>query len=112
GPTMVTASPITADKSPLVTDLPTSPATMVSAKIKSEKNSHGPNSSASEAKGPVNSIKTMPPKAPPISADQTPTQTERPASPFFVIGKPSKIVATADGVPGMPIRLAVIEPPA
>ena len=109
---MVTARPIAPDKSPFVTERPTSPATIDSAKTNSEKNSHGPNASASEAKGPVSSIRQRPPSAPPMKADQTPTQTDRPASPFLVIGKPSKVVATAEGVPGMPIRLAVIEPPA
>src|SRR4029078_13679709 len=110
GPMMVTASPIAPERRPLATERPTSPAPIDSANTNSEKNSHGPNASASEAKGPVSSIRQSPPSAPPMKADHTPTQTERPASPFFVIGKPSKVVATADGVPGMPIKLAVIHP--
>ena len=112
GPTMVMTSPMAPDSRPLVTDRPTRPATIESANTNSAKNSQGPNSSANEANGPVSSIRHSPPSAPPMKADQAPTQTERPASPFLVIGKPSKVVATAEGVPGMPIRLAVIEPPA
>src|SRR6185312_2315191 len=112
GPITVTRRPIAPDSKPLVTDLPTSPATIESANTNSEKNSHGPNSNASEANGPVSSIRHKPPSAPPMNADQAPTQTERPAWPFLVIGKPSKVVATADGVPGIPMRLAVMDPPA
>ena len=57
GPTIVMASPIAPDKSPFVMDFPTRPATIESANTNRAKNSQGPNSSASEAKGPVNSIR-------------------------------------------------------
>ena len=104
-------SPIAPDSSTLVDDFPTSPATIDRAKTNSEKNSQGPNVSQ-RGEGPGEFDQE---KATECAADEgrpTPTQTDRPASPFFVIGKPSKVVATAEGVPGKPIRLAVIEPPA
>ena len=41
-----------------------------------------------------------------------PSQIARPGSPFLAIGKPSNIVASEDGVPGMPSSVAVIKPPA
>src|SRR4029078_4626540 len=110
--TMVTARPIAPERRPLVTERPTSPATIESAKTNREKNPHVPHASASEAKGPVSSIKARPPSAPPMKADQTPTQTERPASPFLVIGKTSNVGATAERVPGAPIRLWGVETPA
>ena len=42
---------------------------------------------------------------------QVPSQTARPGSPRRAMGKPSKVVVTAEGVPGIPIRLAVTRPP-
>ena len=40
-----------------------------------------------------------------------PSQMARPGSPRRAIGKPSNVVATADGLPGMPSRLEVTSPP-
>ena len=41
-----------------------------------------------------------------------PSHTALPGSPPRAIGNPSKVVAMAEGVPGMPSRQAVISPPA
>ena len=57
-------------------------------------------------------IRKTPPSSPPKNDDQMPIHSARPGSPFLAIGKPSKVVATADGVPGMPSRHAVMRPPA
>ena len=89
-----------------------SPATIDSANMNSEKYSHGPNSSAIAASSPVAPIRNTPASSPPKKEDQMPSQTARPGWPFCAIGKPSKVVVIADGVPGMPISAAVIAPPA
>ena len=39
-----------------------------------------------------------------------PSQMARPGSPFRAMGKPSNIVATDDGLPGMPSRMEVTRP--
>ena len=48
---------------------------------------------------------------PPQNDDQTPIPSANPASPRRAIGKPSNVVATEDGVPGMPVRMPDIKPP-
>ena len=48
----------------------------------------------------------MPPKVEAITA----IPNARPASPRWANGKPSKVVAAAAEVPGVLIRIAVIEP--
>ena len=111
-PTMVMTRPIAPESSPLISDASVSPATMDSANTNSEKYSQGPNSSAIAASGPVAPIRNTPASKPPRKDDQMPSQTARPGWPFWVIGKPSKVVVIADGVPGMPISAAVIAPPA
>ncbi len=90
----------------------TSPATIDSANTNSEKNSQGPNSSANAASGPVATMRNTPPIRPPKNDAQMPSHIARPGSPFFAIGKPSKVVAIAEGVPGMPSSTAVTRPPA
>ena len=49
---------------------------------------------------------TMPPKVEAITA----IPNARPASPRWASGKPSKVVAAAAEVPGVLIRIAVIQP--
>ncbi len=48
---------------------------------------------------------------PPQNDDQTPRPSANPGSPFRAIGNPSKVVATDDGVPGIPVRIPDINPP-
>ena len=50
--------------------------------------------------------KILPPKL-----ATTPTPSALTPCPFCVIGHPSKQVATDDGVPGIPVRIAEINPP-
>ena len=111
-PITVIRRPSPVEISPLTIEPSTRPATIAMARTNSEKNSHGPNSRAIAASGPVTKIRNAPPRRPPKNDAQTPSQTARPGSPARAIGKPSKVVAIADGVPGMPMRHAVTSPPA
>ena len=82
------------------------------ASTKSEKYSQGPKASAICASGPVTRIRNSPPTSPPKKDAHTPSHMARPGSPLRAMGKPSKVVAMAEGVPGMPSRHAVMRPPA
>ena len=53
---------------------------------------------------------TMIEKIPPIVLETTAMPRARPASPRWASGKPSKVVAAAADVPGVLIRMAVIDP--
>ena len=66
-PNTVTTRPSPPAIKPLTMDDSTSPATIESARIKSEKYSQGPNSSARRASGPVLATKTTAPSKPPMS---------------------------------------------
>ena len=48
---------------------------------------------------------------PPLKDDHTPIPRARPGSPLLAMGKPSKVVATDDGVPGIPVIIPAINPP-
>ena len=48
---------------------------------------------------------------PPKKDDQSPNPKAKPGFPALTIGKPSKVVATEDGVPGMPVNIPDINPP-
>src|SRR5215510_9084182 len=110
-PSTVTIRPSAPERRPFASEDSTSPATIDSASTKSEKYSHGPNSSANFASGPVAPTSTTAPSSPPKIDAQIPSQTARPGSPLRDIGNPSKVVATADGFPGMPSRHEAISPP-
>ena len=110
-PRTVITRPMAPDSSPAVIDAPVSPATIDRAKTKSEKYSHGPNSSASEASGPVVPMRNTPPISPPKNDAQMPSHNALPGSPFCDMGKPSNMVATEEGLPGMPSRHEVMRPP-
>src|SRR5699024_2491365 len=47
----------------------------------------------------------------PKNDDHSPILKARPGSPFNVIGYPSNVVATEEGVPGIPSNIDVIRPP-
>ena len=111
-PITVIRRPIAVAMRLLVSDASARPATIAIASTNSEKYSHGPKASAIWASGPVTKMRNKPPTSPPKNEAHTPSHTARPGSPFRAIGKPSKVVAIADGVPGMPIRQAVMSPPA
>ena len=48
---------------------------------------------------------------PPANDDHTPMPSARPGSPRRAMGNPSNVVATDDGVPGMPVKIPAIRPP-
>ena len=48
---------------------------------------------------------------PPENDDHTPRPSARPGLPPRAMGNPSKVVATEDGVPGIPVRIPAINPP-
>src|SRR3954464_1767740 len=85
-PMMVMTRPTAPDNKPLAMEAPVRPATIDSAKMKSEKYSHGPNASASDASGPVVPTRKMPPKRPPKNDAQMPSQSALPGSPLRDIG--------------------------
>ncbi len=111
-PRMVTMQPSAPEIRPFTRDASTRPATIDSARMNREKNSHGPNCSAMRASGPVAAMRNTPPSRPPKKDAHTPSQIARPDSPLRDIGWPSKVVAIAEGVPGMPSSTAVTRPPA
>ena len=96
---------------PLSSEASVSPATIDSAKTKREKYSQGPNWSAKAASGPVAPTRKNAPSSPPMNDAHVPSHIARPGSPRRAMGKPSNVVATADGLPGMPSRLEVTSPP-
>ena len=109
--------PITEIKSPMAVEIglsnedSVSPATIAIASTNSEKNSHGPNSSAIAASGPVRNPRNGRRAGRPTPTPRAPSQRARPGSPFRAIGKPSNVVAIDEGVPGMPSNTAAISPP-
>jgi hypothetical protein len=84
---------------------------MVNANIIKEKYSQGPifiaRLATCGAKVINNTILIREPK----NEAQIPIPRALPGCPFFTMGKASKVVATAEGVPGIPRRAAVIRPP-
>jgi hypothetical protein len=110
-PTVEIASPISAAIRPRVAEWPTRLATMVSAKTMSEKYSHGPRRTAKRASGGAATIRKAVEMTVPRKDAQTPMDRARPGCPPRAMGNASNVVATADGVPGMPSSAAEISPP-
>ncbi|CAI8405572.1 MAG: Uncharacterised protein [Rhodospirillaceae bacterium] len=79
-------------------------------KIVSAKYSGGRNSYATLANRGAAKHNTITDTTPPKVEDTTATPRARPASPRWASGKPSKVVAAAAEVPGVLIRIAVIDP--
>lgn len=73
--------------------------------------SAGPNAIASRAIGSATAIMTNRLKRPPNVETMTAVPMATLARPCFAIGCPSSTVAAAEGVPGMPSRMAETEPP-
>ena len=110
-PITVMRRPMAVESRPLTSEASVSPATIAIASTNSEKYSHGPNSSAIAASGPVTKTRHSAPSSPPQKDAHTPSQIARPGSPLRAMGKPSKVVAIDDGEPGMPSRQQVMRPP-
>ena len=86
-PMTVMRSPMAVESSPLTSEASVSPATIAIASTNSEKYSHGPNSSAMAASGPVRKTRHSAPSSPPHTEAHTPSQIARPGSPLRAIGK-------------------------
>ena len=110
-PTVRTRRPKAPAIRPLTKCLPARLAVMVSANITNMKKSQGWNSRPTRANCGARVIKQMAEKMPPKKDDHTPKPNARPGLPPRAMGKPSNVVATEDGVPGMPVRIPAINPP-
>ena len=66
---------------------------------------------ANSASGGATSINTAVPNRPATTEAMQAMEIALPARPFFAIGYPSKVVLTADGVPGVASRIAGMAPP-
>ena len=86
-------------------------AVTVSANITNMKKSHGLNSRPMRASCGDNVTSRMALIMPTQKDDHTPIPSASPGFPARAMGKPSNVVATEDGVPGMPVRIPAINPP-
>ena len=103
-----TATPIIDISKPMqapIRDFMLSPSAKVEIKVKpkiaSQKYSVGPNFKDTLAKGGANKAKQITPTVPPTKEDMQLIDIARSPLPFLAIGYPSKVVATAEGVPGV-----------
>jgi hypothetical protein len=111
-PTVAAIRPKRPEINPFKSDSPERLAMIVKPKATKEKNSHGPNFKAILANGGAKKRSKKALIIPPKKDAQTPKHKALPASPFLAMGYPSKTVATEEGVPGMPMRIPEIWPPA
>ena len=72
----------------------------------SQKYSTGPKARATSASGGASPSRNPAPTSPPITEAMQARVTARSPSPRLAMGKPSKVVAMADGVPGVLRRMA------
>src|SRR5262245_23526725 len=75
------------------------------------KNSGGPNRSAPSARIGAKRVMRITENSAPTNEEVKAAVSACPPSPRFAIGKPSKVVATDHGSPGMLKRIDVIAPP-
>ena len=73
--------------------------------------SAGPKARATSARGAAKSVKSTTETVPPTKEPTAAAIKARPACPFWAIGRPSKVVATAVEAPGMPSRIEEMAPP-
>ena len=110
-PTVESRSPIQAPMMPF-SMFPVDRAEIrVRPRTASQKYSGGPKARAIFASGGARSMRATAPTMPPVTEESVATVTARLPSPFLAIGKPSKVVAIEDGVPGVLTRMAAYEPP-
>jgi hypothetical protein len=98
-----------------INDLMLSPSDNVEISVNpnkaNQKYSVGPNISEILARGGANKAKQITPMIPPIKDEIQLIDIAKSPSPFLAIGYPSKVVATAEGVPGVLIKIADHDPP-
>ena len=83
----------------------------VRPKIANQKYSVGPNFREMLAKGGANNARHITPTIPPTNDDIQLIDIAKSPLPLLAIGYPSNVVATAEGVPGVLIKIADHEPP-
>ena len=110
-PTKDKRSPKHPDRSPFKSDLPEMLAIMLMPKKASANVSGALNFRAMFARIGEMTISKRPLIMPPPKEATVEIPKALPDSPLFVKGYPSKMVAAAEGVPGVLIRIAVMEPP-
>ena len=113
-----TATPTIDNRSPRhapINDLILSPSAKVEISVKprtaNQKYSVGPNINEILARGGANKAKQITPMIPPIKDERQLIDIAKSPSPFLANGYPSKVVATAEGVPGVLIKIADHDPP-
>ena len=98
-----------------INDFMLSPSAKVEIKVRpniaSQKYSVGPNANEIVASGGANKAKKITPTMPPTKDDMQLIDIAKSPSPFLAMAYPSKVVATADGVPGVLIKIAYQDPP-
>ncbi len=72
----------------------------------SQKYSTGPKASAKRASGGASISRNVAPTRPPVTEAMHASVTARSPSPRLAMGYPSKVVAMAEGVPGVLSRIA------
>ena len=110
-PTVASMAPMTAEMRPLGRSLPVRVMTRDREKMVSAQYSKGPNFRATEARKGLMTTSSTTPMMVPRKENTTPVPRALAACPFSAMGRPSKQVATEEGVPGMFSRMAEIRPP-
>ena len=110
-PIVINKSPIPEEINPFNGLFPASDEMIVRPKTPNAKYSYDSNEKASQANGTENKIKIIVPTIPPIVEAVNEVMRAWSGFPCLVNSYPSKVVATAPGVPGVLIAIAVIDPP-
>ena len=110
-PTAARMKPIRIDTSDLSGLPPPSPTNDENVRSWMAKNSGGPNLSATSARSGAKSVMRTTEKSAPTKDEVKAAVSAWPPRPFRAIGKPSKVVATDQGSPGILNRMDVMAPP-
>jgi hypothetical protein len=110
-PIVAMRRPIPPPTSPFRVERGDTAAMIVSPKAASQKYSGGPKLRLARARGGERKMRKATPMMPPKTEAMVAVTIARYASPFWAMGNPSKVVAIAEGVPGVLIRIAENEPP-
>jgi hypothetical protein len=96
---------------PFINDMPQRPQIVEKPNNTNANISAGPKPIATFDTKSTDTIIMIRLKIPPKTETMTAVPKARDASPFLVIGCPSRTVAAAEGVPGIPKRIAETDPP-
>ena len=110
-PTVINNNPIPEDINPFNGLFPASDEIMVRPNTPRAKYSYDSNERASDANGTEKRMRIIVPTNPPIVEAVNDVISACNGLPCLVSSYPSNVVATAPGVPGVLIAIAVIEPP-